>query len=289
MEFTQLALQSQLALQNLENSPLVSVQHLREGLNVDHAVLVRDILISASYGQTLNTAQAQRAAWLMQNSMFQQCFSTNESNMLIVDGMELSTDTFATSPMTFLVALLTQSLESLPDAVPITFFCRFRAKPGDELEGAQGMMRSLVSQLLLQNWDFDCGFIDEDFLEHIYNYEISRLCGLFRNLLTSAPDITTVFCIIDGISWFENASRRDDICMVMKNLVDLVDELRQESYVGTSVNLKILVTSPIASRSASEWCNSDFHLVMPQEAEGNGQALNVLNFTANTNRFVGPL
>lgn len=213
-----MALQTQMALQSVRSSPVVSAQQLRGGLNGDHKILIRDILVSAALGQRLKPAQQQRAAWLMKDMMFQRWFSMNESQMLIVDGMELLTNTLATSPLTFLVTLLRQALKGLPGAVTVTFFCGIHATPGDGLEGAQGITRSLVSQILLQDWDFNFDFIDEGFLKHIYDYKIPQLCSLFRNLLTSAPDNTTVSCIIDGISWFENPGRRHDICTVMESL-----------------------------------------------------------------------
>lgn len=82
----------------------------------------------------------------MQDVMFQRWLSTNESQKLVVGGMELSTNTVATSPLTFPVALLTQALEGLPGAVWITFFCGIHATPGGGLEGAQGIMRSFIFQ-----------------------------------------------------------------------------------------------------------------------------------------------
>ncbi len=103
--------------------------------------------------------------------------------MLVVGGMELSTNTVATSPLTFPVALLTQALEGLPGAVWITFFCGIHATPGGGLEGAQGIMRSFIFQILLQNLNFNCAFIEEGFLKQIFDYEISQLCALFPNLL----------------------------------------------------------------------------------------------------------
>ncbi len=87
----------------------------------------------------------------MQDVMFQRWLSTNESQMLVVGGIELSTNTVATSPLTFPVALLTQALEGLPGAVWIIFFCGIHATPGGGLEGAQGIMRSFIFQTLRQN------------------------------------------------------------------------------------------------------------------------------------------
>ncbi len=61
----------------------------------------------------------------MQKIEFQRWFSTNESQMLVVDGREISTNVAAISPLTYLVAQLKESLESLPGAVFMEFFCGF--------------------------------------------------------------------------------------------------------------------------------------------------------------------
>ena len=45
--------------------------------------------------------------------------------MLVVDGREISTNVAAISPLTYLVAQLKESLESLPGAVFMEFFCGF--------------------------------------------------------------------------------------------------------------------------------------------------------------------
>ena len=249
-------------------------------------MLIKDIYQSAAGGQRLKPVQQQRIAWVMRDIRFQQWFSTNTSEMLVVDGMEPSGNTAETSPLTFLDVLLTMTIEDLPGAVSIKFFCGLHAKPEDNLEGAQGIIRSFLFQLLIQPWTFDCGFIDENFLSQIKNYDLCQLCGLFRDLVTSAPDNTTVFCIIDGISWFENDDRRDGICTVMASLRDMVNELRWENQEGILVDLKLLVTSPVASRSANEWCDPYFRLFMPRDTGGNGQTFNIMHMNAYAHRLI---
>jgi len=67
----------------------------------------------------------------------------------------------------------------------------------------------------------------------------------------------------------------------MENPRDMVDELRQENQDGTLVNLKILVTSPKASRSVNEWSNPDFH-IMPTKTGGNGQTFDIMHTITRT-------
>ena len=177
--------------------PIISIEQLRELLQVDHESIGRDVQLSIVYGQAMNPNRQQRAAWLMMEPRFQQWFKTSGSNVLVVDGMEMEMDT--TSPLTYLSAMLRQNLESLQVAVPLNFFCGMHARPEDSLEGACGIMRSLIDQLLQQGWNFDLSFLNYAFLEQVRGHEINHLCWLFRNLLTTAPS-STIFCIVDGIS-----------------------------------------------------------------------------------------
>jgi len=167
---------------------------------------------------------------------------------------------------------------------PTHLFLWINAKPGDNLEGAQGIIRCFVSQLLLQNWDFDCAFIDRNEVERVYTHETSQLCKLFERLLISALNNMTIFCIIDGISWFENNERCMNVRIVRLSLRQLVDKLQQNSR---GVNLKVFVTSPKRSRSADSWSVPGDRLVMPADVGGNGQGSNVLHMTGATQRIMG--
>lgn len=252
-------------------------------LRVDLEILARDIRLCAGLGQRLSSNQQQRVAWLMQQPNFREWSKTDRSQMLVVDGMEMATTTSAKSSMTYFSALLTQALDTLPEAIPFTFLCGLHAVPGNDLEGAQGIMRCFLSQLLLQGWVFDFNFIDHNSLNRIRNYNLAELCKLFRNLLAFAPDRTTIFCIIDGISRFENEGRCDDVCTVMTCLRQIVDELQRED---STMNLKILVTSPNASRSAKSWAYEEDILVMQSDVRNNGRGFNMLHMTAQINRLM---
>ncbi len=192
--------------------------------------------------------------------------------MLVVDGMELSTDGVATSSLTILVTILRKTLESLGSNdfllwVPCHTGRWSRGRPRYKKFRFPTSAANLGFRLLIHG---------QRLLKGIYDYEISQLCSLFRNLLASAPDDTTDFCIIDGISWFANFACRGDISTVTENLRDFVDELRRENQDGTVANLKILITGPNASRSAIEWYNPDFHMIIAKDIGGNGQISNTI-------------
>ena len=241
-------------------TPIISGEDLKKLLHVDHKILGHNFQLALDHGRAMTSTRQQRATWLMQEPAFQQWFRAMGSHILIVDGMEQEMDTI--SSLSYFCAMLHNNLSSLQVAIPLTFFCGLHAKPGENLEGAQGIMRSLIYQLLLLHLDFDYSFRDYPFLEGIRNQSIVHLCRLFRNLLTSFQS-ATVFCMIDGISEYEISSRLYDVNIMMGYFKDLVDETNRED---SGINFKFLVTSSMACRLARVWFPFGRHLVMPDDA-----------------------
>lgn len=255
---------------------IINPEQIEELLKVDYESTSRDVQLSLKYGQAMNPRQQQSAAWLMQEPVFQQWFKANGSQILVVEGMEVEMG--PTSSLSYLCAMLQQNLESLQIAVPLSFFCGWHASPGDNLEGASGIMRSLIYQVLGQGWNFDCSFINLAFLDQVRNFDISYLCLLFRNLLTSVTSIT-IFCLIDGISWYDTSRRSGDVSTMMTYLRDLAEETNQ---ADSGIDFKLLITSPKACPSASTWFSYETRLVIPDETGGNGEAFNELTVAAQT-------
>ncbi|MCJ1270774.1 hypothetical protein MMC22_010671 [Lobaria immixta] len=244
---------------------IVSAEDLRNLMKVGHKTVDDDLQVALDYGRSMRSPRQHRATWLMQQPAFQQWFQASGSQVLIVDGMEREMDT--TSPLTYFCAMLHQNLSNLQIAVPLIFFCGLHAKPGDYLEGARGVMRTLTHQLLFQRWDFDCSCLDYAFLAQVQTYDISHLCRLFRILLTSAPP-ATIFCMVEGISEYETSSRIGDVEVMMGYLRDFVNETNVEN---SGIDFKVLVTSATASRSARTWFPNGSYILMPHETGLDGQ------------------
>lgn len=250
---------------------------------VDPETISRDVQLSIAYGRAMAPRRQQKAAWVMQEPPFQQWFQSSGSHILVVGGLEVEMDSI--SPLSYLCAMLQQNLESLQIAVPLSFFCGLHASPGDNLEGASGIMRSLIYQILLQQqWNFDCSFIDLAFLDQIRNYEISHLCILFRSLLTSATS-TTIFCLIDGISWYDTSRRSGDVSTMMAYMRELVDETNQ---ADSGIDFKLLVTSPQACPSATVWFPYEERIIIPDDTCGNGEGFNEIGMAAQTQGLLEP-
>ena len=117
-----------------------------------------------------------------------------------------------------------------------------------------GMMKNLVSQLLTQLSLIESDELELDLepvstLQHLSasesetpfrNESIEDLCQLFVEIVLSLPEGTILFCIIDGISYYEHPrSRGDDLYEVMSTFTKLATQIQ-----GGCI-FKLLATAPV--------------------------------------------
>ena len=208
-----------------------------------------------------------RTASLMQNVQFESLFKAGHSQTLVVNGMESDAMENTTSPLTYLCILLSQTLSHLQLAVPLTFFCGQHSTPGEPFEGASGLMRVLITQILLSYRDrLSLTFLEFTIIQAITMHDFAALCHLLQGLLMEIGE-SVVFCMIDGISWYETESRRESMRTVMLSLQSLVEATAAS---GSGLVLKLFVTSPVMSRYAREWFPAEAELLMESEISGDG-------------------
>ena len=231
-------------------------------------VTIRDIALAHAFGQEMSAVRQARVGSLLQDSKFQSWFKAAHSQTLVIDGMEDNGMDSALSPLTFLCTLLSKIVSEMRIAEPLTFFCGQHATPGDQFEGASGVMRSLCSQILISHGEnLNLAFLDFATLQAISNHDMVALCRLFEALLERVGR-RTIFCMIDGISWYETEARSRDMHVVMPFLQSLIEAVEGSSH---GLVFKLLVTSPILSQYTHEWFPSCPRILMQTEIEGDGE------------------
>ena len=202
----------------------------------------------------------------MQSDPLQTWLTSLSSSVLLVNGQMFSSSPGEqrTSPLSFICAKLIDILVPEPGyhSVPgssnvfaVYWFC------GEHTDGAQdydahplGMMNNIVSQLLTQLSSPESGDLELD-LEPVStltrlpgsrsqtpfcNDSIEDLCQLFVEIVLSLPEGTILFCIIDGISYYEHPeSRRDGLYEVISTFTKLATQIQ-----GGCV-FKLLATAPV--------------------------------------------
>ncbi|KAG8161663.1 hypothetical protein KVR01_008650 [Diaporthe batatas] len=225
-----------------------------------HVVDLYDAL--GQYNAFSDKAIAQ-AAYLSDTSRFRHWLQGSGPHHLLVDGHCENHTTRRTSPLSVFLASLVQGLldqpprpagsPSGPDVV-LYFFCGRHVDDEGCLAGPQGLIRSLTTQLIL-SWPQESPPPDVGFLSSLLpgtvsvaeeDLEVETVCHIFLALLRQLPRRSTVYCIIDGISYFETSigGWSEDICFI-------VDCLQSCSLPDTSRSDQPVVKTLLGSANRS--------------------------------------
>lgn len=213
-----------------------------------------------------------QAAYLSETRQFREWLQGFGSPHLLVDGHCDNHTTRRTSPLSVFLASLIQSLldrlsqpasfQSSPEIV-LYFFCGQHIEDGGPLAGPQGLIRSLTTQLIL-SWPQQSPPPDVGFLSTLLpgtvssaeeDLEVGTVCHIFRAMLRQLPPSSTVYCIIDGISYFETSigGRSEDVCEV----VDCLQSSSLNTANGARPIVKILLASANRSIEVRELFSAD--------------------------------
>ncbi|RFU34145.1 hypothetical protein B7463_g2238, partial [Scytalidium lignicola] len=142
--------------------------------------------------------------------------------------------------------------EASPRFVPLIFFCSRHVSPGD---GGRTMIKSLIAQLLWLR-PFDTSPLRQDDVASIQQGDLYQLCNLFWWLVRQLPAEATVFCLIDGIGFYEREEFIEGMEPVLSNiLVQMAD-----NTISTAI--KVLITNPSSTRVVREAFDEEWILSM---------------------------
>ncbi|KAI1376597.1 hypothetical protein F4677DRAFT_419026 [Hypoxylon crocopeplum] len=162
-----------------------------------------------------------------------------------------------------------QALRQNPKFISLVYFCGLHADHDDPDAGPRGMMMSFIAQLIVQ-WGFDTSFPQEradlSWVEYGEEPYIDDLCALVNWLICQLPASMTVFCVIDGISAYENESYVQDLVEGLACVLDLVIDAQ------IRLTVKVLVTSPCRTFEVREGFHDDVVLAMAGQSGVSRQA-----------------
>lgn len=256
--------------------PMITAAALLALLQVEPDQPGEDSRLAVSYGQTLRPERQDRAASLLHHARFQAWLKTGFCEILIVNGKDTQSVSATLSPLTYVIALLRQTLISTQTAIPLLCICGRHASPDDPLESAEGALRLLTHQLLLYLGDAaDLAWLDWHSIEAIRSGNIQYLCELFRSLIVSLVMTTnqpcTVVCLIEGVSFLETSARLPGLEILVAFLQQLVLDI---NGLGGFLVFKVLLTYPYMSRYAQDWFPPEAILTMGEEVGGDRQGFN---------------
>lgn len=145
------------------------------------------------------------------------------------------------SAMSLFCAQFAQNISKAQAGVSLVHFCGKHLYQDERLDGPVGLIRNLITQLVVY-----LHAVHEVHLDHLFDDEdchraaegdLDALWDLFRQLLCEVPADVPVFCIIDGISFIGN-SWRDETQKLVRYLHDMVDDDAVDAM------FKVLLTCP---------------------------------------------
>lgn len=187
-----------------------------------------------------NGGEAELALKVNSGQVFKEWQGEDEAPPLFIEG-GLPPSNRRSTALGIISSTLIKSQEGSPCATSIYYFCGMHDNTQDSICGPQGLLRSLVGQIL-QKFDVNLDFISMLSRPLIEKLNIRALCDCFAKLVKQLPARTVLFCIIDGVSFFETALWANDTAKVIGDL----RALAYDSDVGAI--FKLLVTSPRRSK-----------------------------------------
>jgi len=217
-------------------------------MNVHHLGALDDEQHIIRRGHSLDNEATSHAATMFQTTQVQKLLQSPESGVVLVNGCTDRSQNTKISPITYVCATLTHALRrSAATNAVLAFFCGQHSSSQDDLIGPQGLMRSLVADLVLslaQNERISeaapIWFPAPQ--EHFEELSFKDICQLFCHLVQLVPKEITVYCVVDGISYYERQVWKEDYDLMMECFGAII------TNNAIAAAFKLLLTSPTVSR-----------------------------------------
>lgn len=179
----------------------------------------------------------------------------------------------------------TSDVPRVKDLQAHTFFCGQHLKPNDPDAGVAGLIQSLLAQLLAcPDQNFKVATVDK--LSKSDPSDVTQLCAIYFSLISQLPSSTTVFCLVDALTFHEDNKRR---CKEAVTVVQTFVDLMEDPTDSQRCIFKALLTFPGASRVLyKEITRKEDVVWMPKKVSAQG-GFTSMKWSASAGRDVGEL
>lgn len=235
--------------------PNWTAQTLFQLLNVPD-ISTLDLQEVKEFGSTLSQRDKRKADQVLQMEIFTQWMRSLKPAKLLIHGVFRGSRTV--SPLSLLTATLTETMRTDQiDFVSLVFFGgRHSDHDEDAFSGGKALIQSFISQLLQQQphmsispspWELN--------IELVRQGDLQQLCQLFNLLVHRLSGEVTLFCLIDGMVYYERDEFIDETQRVLTELTRLVGDPTIQA------NVKLLVTSPWTTEMARQFFLEDHEIL----------------------------
>jgi hypothetical protein len=199
-------------------------------------------LVQKGRFKPVNRGQVQS---LLRHQRFIDWIASRDHDLILVDANIRAAGLGISVTSVFCAEFVAGMIKIHPDEIITHFFCAMHMNRGDPWYGPNGLVRSIIMQLLMKlvnSHNVSLDFIDNrDYLLALEQHDLDSLCTALWQLVSQFPLNTTVYCIIDSISSFDKDSTFADLRIVLRWLQTIVDD----RYLGPA--FKVLMTNPMQS------------------------------------------
>ncbi len=229
--------------------PLLDEIELHDILGVSPQQPANDLLLVVKELAQFDVAAQTQAQQLFASRTFASWMASAEPAIMLVHGNFDITGPGRITALSVLCAMFALELRHSTTAndeqiIVLHNFCGLHASrhnPLDSLAGPNGLMRSILAQLLQINRRYNLDFINtRSFVHDLETHNLQMLCHTFHQLIEQLPRKVTVVCILDGLSEFASQQFSADLADVLHILNRLV------THPGLRPNFKLLGTTPFA-------------------------------------------
>jgi hypothetical protein len=227
-------------------------------LNVSTEASIEDFRRVHRACQSVPPSESKIAQGIFEGARFKEWVSVYESTVIFIEGGPTLATNSRFASLSLMSCLAIESLEGKEPAVVLQHFCRRHVSSRDPLQGPQGLMRSLLCQILrLFHNQINLGFTSSRrYHEQLDSHSLHIMCDCFAKIVRQLPPDTVLFCIIDSIDCFEKREWADDCRHVIRELLDIF----YDNGVGPS--FKLLVTSSVRSKYVGSVIPAKFRMLL---------------------------
>lgn len=240
-------------------------------LEYEIELLPRNVEANLRHIWTIPLPAQDRAIALMKSPKLHTWLTSTHSSALFVNG---NGDASARqSPLSFICSKLMDTVCPLavgmrPKYCSIlaqSFFCGQHVDIEDPAKGPVGMMRNLVSQILINYSAFSMPTIRR--LLDIDPFDIRALCNIFSGLIKQLPRRYMVLFIIDGITFYEDSPTEcEDATEAVQTLLEVMESCKRRGCM-----FKVLLTCPGNSRTLYREFDEDEEVIwLPTKVDPQG-------------------
>ncbi|KAH9897194.1 hypothetical protein F4778DRAFT_744697 [Xylariomycetidae sp. FL2044] len=279
--------------------PSVLPEEIIEVVGVPPGVEGKEVLQVLQKHNTFTPDSMNQASRLLTHSTFEAWLggrSPAQSRCLLVDGFAREIHG-KISPISVVSAMVASFLFNVGKAdvvddtgvIVLPFFCALNSFTNEDIAGPSGMLRRLISRLILSLPKAELDVLNLSFIEEtpdlrgdLERHETGALCHVFCEIVRRIRWSIKIVCIIDDVARFETdeCNWKGDMHQVVSELKNLIRERQQHEWIQvrqgvhpSGATLRLLLTSAYKSTDICSLFSDDPQSHISLRSVGTGPSI----------------